>query len=431
MSNQKNGKFKMKFSLATNFDRELIENISEMDKDKSIKTVFGKLKTDMVGGGRASMLLPELSMEYLKDYIDLCHEKGLEFNYLLNPMCLSNKELIKSSREEMIKFIGGIVDLGVDWLTVNSPNLCKIIKREFPNVKISVGVHAGVWEIQHIKHWENIGVDEITLQSFSGRNFPLLESMLRYTKDSGIALRVFGNLFCLHNCSYRFSHSTGQSHASRSEGTESYLDNHVMTCTFDKVKNPVNIMASEWIRPEDVHYYEELCEKTGNYNFSIKLVERTKSTEFLTRVAEAYLTRNYDGNLLDLMLWPSVKSLAVKSEVAATSENSSKEEAANKTKDVMSIFGEFYSIPDIYVDNKKLDGFMDKFITNFDCTKKVCEGLESKCSKSRDVSDSSVMCSYCKNWTEKAISYEQEDKDEWVDKANDILESISDGTILR
>jgi collagenase-like PrtC family protease len=415
---------KMKYSIATNFDEKLIEAIAKMDMEKSIKSVFGKLKSDAIGGGRPAMFLPEVSFQKLADYIQLCHKNGIEFNYLLNPMCLGNKELTADGQKEIIKFMGELADIKIDWFTINSPALARIAKRKFPQIKISVGVHALVSELQHIKNWENLDVDEITLQMYLSRNFPMLERMLNYTKGTKVGLRVFANTLCLHNCSYRASHSTGQSHASRTgDPTEKYyLDVNTMTCTYEKIKNPAHLIAAEWIRPEDVKHYERLCEKTGNNNFTIKLVERTKSTEFLIRVAKAYLDQSYDGNLLDLMLWPSVKSpLAILSR---------KEAQTMPAKDMplpegFKIFKEYYTLPEINIENKKLDGFFNKFIETFDCTEKVCEVFQPSKEQIAQTDKKGLLCSYCKIWAQKSISYEQSAVDGWLEKSGTILNSIS------
>ena len=50
----------MQYDLATNFDEELIDFIVKHDTHKQIKSVFGKMRNDMAGGGRASFLLPEV-----------------------------------------------------------------------------------------------------------------------------------------------------------------------------------------------------------------------------------------------------------------------------------------------------------------------------------------------------------------------------------
>lgn len=411
-------KFKMNYSLATNLDLKLLDEIKKMDTDKSIKVVYGKLKTDVIGGGRAAGTLLDKSMQDLKEYIKACHDIGVEFMYLLNPMCMSNMELEKESRQEIMDFIESLVDAGVDWLTLNSPYLCKVVKEKFPKIKISVGIHACVSEIQQIKYWEDLGADEITLQMYVTRNFKLLEEMLLYTKKSGILLRVLGNNCCLHACPYRINHATGQSHASRKkDGSDKfYMDNNLITCTMEKVRNTTNLIASEWIRPEDVKYYEELCEKTNNYNFSIKLVERTKTTEFLVRVAKAYIDRSYDGNLLDIVLWPVASQFAKLKEGSMPESNSS---------EPVSRFFNFFNLPDVYIDNKKLDGFFEKFTTNYECNKKTCNGI-GKC----DTADETT-CSYCNGWAKRAVVIKDGEKaNEWLSKGEKLLDDIYNGCVL-
>jgi collagenase-like PrtC family protease len=420
-----NGGFKMKYSIATNFDTKLIEGIAKLDTDKSIASVYGKLKSDIVGGGRASAHLPELQMSELKNYIKLCHENGLTFNYLLNPMCLANKQFERSTRNEIMTLLEGVVDAGTDWLTINSPYLCQVVKKQFPDVKVSVGVHALAYELQHIKFWEDMGADEVTLQMHVSRNFPLLEKMLNYSKGSGIAIRIFGNHPCLYNCAYRIQHATGQAHASRTgDGAGKFVqDISLMTCTTEKIKDPAKLMSAGWIRPEDVKYYEELCDRTGNYNFSIKLVERTKTTDFLLRVVKAYLSRSYDGNLLDLMFWPDVKEFVT--------ENNSSQKVYNSVEiddsELFKGFLDFFMLPNIYIDNKKLDGFFGKFVSGYDCDKKVCSDSISRNNKTND---NSLMCSYCEKWSGKAIKLDKQEADQWIIKASSVLEDIRDGKRL-
>ena len=116
-------------------------------------------------------------------------------------------------------------------------------------------------------------------------------------------MRVIANAICLHGCPFLISHGAGQAHASQ-EGHAScgaYLDCNAFMCMLLKFRAPYRLIASDWIRPEDAHYYEELCDRVGYKRFSLKLLERTRDTAFLCRVVEAYVDERYDGNLIDIL----------------------------------------------------------------------------------------------------------------------------------
>lgn len=294
---------KMKYSLGTNFDEELLEYIIEYDKERQIESLFGKLKTDIIGGGRASNILPDLTMGQLKDYIEKCERAGIGFNYLLNPMCLGNREIQPKEHKEIVKFLDKISKIGVKHVTINSPYLCELIKKQFPEMKVTIGLYAYIYSLQHVKYWENLGADELTLHHRVNRNFNYLKSMLEYGKNRNIKLRVIANNVCLHDCPYQINHGCGQAHASQEKDSKHcmYLDYNLLKCNYAKITHPQELISSEWIRPEDVRFYQELCDETKNYNFSIKLLERTKTTEFLKRVVKAYIDEDYDGNLIDIL----------------------------------------------------------------------------------------------------------------------------------
>lgn len=410
----KNQKYKIEYDLSTNFDKNLISGIREIDKDHTIKTVFGKLRKDVVGGGRSSMTLPQLSFKELRAYIDLCHQNKLQFNYLINPACLGNKEMNPRTHKKIVKYIGNLAEAQIDAITVNSPFLCELIKKQFPDLDVTIGVAASVFTNIHIKNWEELGANEITLPHGLNRNFSELENILNFTKDRQIRVRVIANNVCLHECPYKISHSTSQSHASQKGNSSSNLniDYNLLSCNNKKIKKPEHIIASEWIRPEDVHLYEELCNKTGNHNFSIKLLDRTKTTDFLLRVVKAYTEFSFDGNLIDILNWPSKKQTKV---VHKAPMYWSAFKERYKLKELYN-YEDTYNLPEIHVDNKKLDGFIDKFMNNSECFEKVC-GLDMQ-------TQSSETCTYCKGWVKKAISYNQEEINQWIEKSDHTMEAL-------
>ncbi len=204
----------------------------------------------------------------------------------------------------------------------------------------------------------------------------------------------------------------------KGEKTKAIFDYCVFMCTFEKLKNPVNLIISEWIRPEDICYYEGICEKTGNNNLSIKLVDRTKNTDFLKKVVKAYMTRSYDGNLLDILNLQSNEQIGhvAKFTIAgrAIMDRYNFKEITN--------YINFFNLPEITIDNRKPDNFIDKFLGDYPCGSQLCN--------LGDNTDSRHTCSYCKAYADKAISYSKKEVNEHLDKAKILYEDLYNGNIF-
>lgn len=412
---------KMKYSLGTNFDEELLEYLIEYDKEHQIESLFGKLRTDIIGGGRASNVLPKLSMKELKNYIDKCKKAGIGFNYLLNPMCLGNREIKPNEHREILNFLNELQNIGVSHVTINSPYLCELIKKRFPELKVTIGLYAYIYSLQHVKYWESLGADELTLHHRVNRNFDYLKMLLTYTKGRNMKLRVIANNVCLHDCPYQINHGCGQAHASQEKDSKNciYLDYNLLKCNYAKITCPQELISSEWIRPEDVHFYQEICEETDNFNFSIKLLERTKTTDFLKRVVKAYIDERYDGNLIDILTWgtsQNTKSVAM---------GDIYKQAVTKRYNVEALkkYQKVFELPQINIDNRKLDGFLDYFVDHYSCDKNICG---NECGEN---SSGVSKCEYCKQWSDKAVSYDINAVSNWKETADQVLESMVESRI--
>jgi collagenase-like PrtC family protease len=414
----------MKYTVATNFDPKVVEAISKVNQEHSFISVFGKLKKDIIGGGRSSITLPKLSLADLQAYIRLCHHHGLKFNYLLNPLCLGNREFVRKEHYQILKFLDRLVAADTDNVTINSPYLCELIKKQYPQLKITIGHFAYVFSIRQIKYWVELGADEITLQHFINRNFILLEEMLQYTKKSGIALRIIGNNFCLHDCPYSIYHASGLSHSSdrKQKFNQLYIDYNIIRCNTAKMKDPVQMLTSNWVRPEDVKYYEQLCEKTGNHNFYIKLVDRAKTTEFLKRVINAYASQSYNGNLVDILNWGITANIY----------------RYDKTALITAIVTGFYNVrtmrkyanvfnlPAIFINNQKLDGFIEHFIHRYECNLKICNDFYA----AEPGEDNVRSCDYCRKWAENAITFKETEVKSWLEQTESFLADLSDSKLF-
>lgn len=164
------------------------------------------------------------------------------------------------------------------------------------------------------------------------------------------------------------------------------------------------------------------CAATDNFNLSIKLVERTKSTKFLTRVVEAYARRQYKGNLLDILLWPKSDDMVVKTEPTAE-EMKTMAELYNISQ--MFNYSKIFDLPNIYIDNTKLDGFLKKFVDDYACNHKICVSKQNI-----DVTDSNY-CSYCSSWVQRAIIYNGEQVEKWIDNCREFEKALDRSEVFR
>lgn len=402
----------MQLSLATNFDDELIGQV----KEYPVAELFGKLPRDFVGGGRPSYALAPLPRRRFGQHVRLAQSLGIGFNYLLNAACLDNLEFTRRGQRAIERTLGWLADSGVASVTVSLPYLLELIKRRFPQFKVTIGVFARVATVQQAKFWEGLGADCITLDPLIvNRDFKALAAI---RASVGCDLQLIANSDCLLFCPLASYHMVGLSHASqrrhRSAGVA--LDYCLLTCTAAKLDDPVHYVRSNWIRPEDVRQYED-----AGYG-RLKILERGAPTDVLVRRVRAYAARRYDGNLLDLidplagrqsadlrrnMLrglrlrwrdgWRSL--LAEARGMAALSRLA--EIRLRQTDPVR---------PGVYVDNRMLDGFLKGF-PNVSCAARDCD-----------------LCGYCHGWAKRAVTIDPDYDARYAEVERPLRERLCDGT---
>ena len=117
----------MKISLATNYKDDLIEQI----KDYPIYEIYGKLKNDIIGGGRPDDELKDIDTINFENHVKKVRDSGIKFNYLLNGSCLSNNEQNKEWQDNLKRFLDYLYNIGVNALTITNPYILQLVKKIF------------------------------------------------------------------------------------------------------------------------------------------------------------------------------------------------------------------------------------------------------------------------------------------------------------
>jgi collagenase-like PrtC family protease len=406
----------MRLSVATNFDPLLIESI----KAYPVVELFGKLREDAVGGGRAPYQLAPVTRRRLAEHVRQARRAGIEFNYLLNASCLGNREITRAGQMEIEELAGWICEIGVASVTVAAPYLLKLIKSRYPRLKVRVSVFGGVDRVRKAQMWEELGADSIVLDSLLiNRELSTLEAIRKSVKCD---LELLANNNCIAGCALSPMHMNALSHAGQSwHGNEGFfIDWCLLKCTEMKLRDPVNFLRSEWIRPEDLHLYEEL----GYDRF--KIAERDIPTSLMASRLKAYAERRYEGNLLDLVQpygFRDVKDSGrynrhgfgwlLRFFFRPMLANPARMLLLKHLADLLSMTRPAEGDPLVYIDNRALDGFMERF------RERGCR--EEDCGE----------CRWCHEFAGKSLRMDEGKRALALAACDEIFRALHDGSMWR
>ena len=406
----------MRLSVACNFDDALIEGL----RGYPVYEVYGKVTQDYAGGGRPSFYLPNANRAKVEKTVKKVHSMGIQFNYLLNAACMGNAEYTREGQKAIRETLDWCCEIGVDSVTVGQIILLQIIKKCYPQLKVRISAHRFTDSVRKARFWEDHGADCIVLNETAfAREFDALRAIREGVKCD---LSLIVNNSCRQDCAIAGTHASNMSHGSqRQKGRKQTLplDYHMLFCLDYRLREPVNYVRANWIRPEDLHYYE----KMGLDNF--KIVERNTPTPILLKRVKAYSERRFDGNFFDLVLPFNYPTEAYTNKAAREAYSVKramkyffKPSQVNVTKvpklmDLGKRMGLLYprkGKSELYLDNRKLDGFMDRFLTQ-SCIDVDCE-----------------KCRYCHDFADKALTIDPEYRRQVLAQYKDLFNDMHTGS---
>lgn len=366
------------FAVPAMYTESQLKDIVQLNKNsknnRKVKELYGSIPSAPVGTIRPSVTLPTITIEELCDYIKRVNDAGIEFDYIMNSTVLDGSEYTKEGKQEIIEFVGKMVDSGLNTITITVPYIIRLIKKYYPKLNMTASICAEVESVQRALDFEEIGVNCIVPAKDINRDFKTLNNMNKACKSN---LKLLCTTPCLYKCSDLYYHMNLSSVRDNSLQNSlkvkgNFMSHTASRCQRRRLENLVEYIKSPWIRPEDLPYYEAI----GINDF--KLDGRDKTEEYNMDVLRAYMEGEHSGNLLYLMqnYYPKDKEEF--------------DRIVNAQTDDWRLC--------VYLDNTKLDGFIKHFASMKNTCEKGCTG-----------------CNYCQSWMEQSIMIYKDNTDQYLD----------------
>lgn len=343
------------YKMGCSFEPDLLEGVqrlNEIDANVQISELYGSLKQHAFLAARPIFRLPEINDEHFESFVRKCNDIGIMFNYTFNTIYPGSKRFLYSQRNDLIDLVRYLEDVGVKMITVGNPLIAELIREASSTIKLEVSTVAHIDAITQVKVWkEKYSIEKICGNISKNRAIRFLENCAKYCLANDITLSLMVNEFCGNSGGTQenaygthciFRDSCFLCHTGNDTIEDVNLLNEYPTryCTSSKDEGSA-WLKTRFIRPEDIDRYVNI----GITHF--KLAGRTGGTKHLLKVAEAYIRKSWEGNLLGL------------------------------GKQIETVFAEGDKIikqQRIYIENKKLEGFVDFWFKHidFDCAEEVC-----------------------------------------------------------
>lgn len=284
----------MEFCVPTNWQESTIEHLISVNTTEEIKEVYGKIFADTMGYEAASCGLESISRKKAQRHIKDLSSHGFSFNYLLDDICMDNLEFTRKGQMKIRNILEWLIKAEVNSVTIANPYLMLWIKENYSFLPVYVSASVNVDSLNRAKFWEGLGADMITFPGpVINRNFKFIE-LLR--KSLACKIQLLGNNACRQDCASYINHALNTAHSFRR--TDKFnghiFDYYVTMCWVKRLENPINFIRCDWIRPEDVCFYE----KKGVDR--IQLVDIDVSGDRFIQICGAYINRCHKGNLIEL-----------------------------------------------------------------------------------------------------------------------------------
>lgn len=232
--------------------------------------------------------------EVLSDELCALRAAGRKLDLLLNANCYGEFAMGRRLEVRICDIISELESWGCmpDIVTAASPFVAFCIKQNFPQIETRASVNMRLTTLQAMRYLSPL-FDSFYIGRDVQRNIDTLQSFSEWAHSNGKKIGILANSGCLRNCPWQTYHDNLIAHSDQAQKhiRSEKFNPHLCWTLYQDPSNFPEILKATWIRPEDIDKYAPCVD-------FVKLATRQHSLPRL--VVDAYCSRSYDGNLLDL-----------------------------------------------------------------------------------------------------------------------------------
>lgn len=286
----------MNLSVGFNWDRALLDHLKEI---RQVTDLHVLLPRTVVGAGSLAYLSAEVDRGTVEDLVKDAHRAGKTFTVVLDAPNMEATEWEPDVHQQVLELFSWLESIKVDWVELAIPYLVELVHVRFPKLKIKVSPTTRTATMDTVNFLVEMGADMVGLEPLVQRRFDVLKVI---AAESTVPIWLNASEGMLRGSpSYgNFDHVWTNAVHSSFRGEDDAYGEFAKTYNpaFDDgymAAHPVELTRANFIRPEDLHRYEDL----GIKHFKLDCAIYTTAT--IINTVDAYVARRFDGNLVELV----------------------------------------------------------------------------------------------------------------------------------
>lgn len=302
------------YKLGSNFDVQLISQVKDLNdkyKDQGVQVdeFYGSDRDHAFLAARPDFRLPDVSQQELASYVRKALDAGINFNYTMNSINPGSKRELDEKKHDIKEYIKFLEGIGVHRITAANPIIFEMVREVSSTMKLEVSTIMHVDTVTQIKYLKDtFNIDKVCGNLLKNRNKRFLKGAADYCNANGLSYEIMVNEFCGVGTDTATTHCTLRDACYTAHATDKTKEDALLFetypmkhCIWARENDVTSWLKLRFVRPEDIYRYEDL----GIYNY--KITGRTGTTKYIATMAEAYLSRSWEGNLLQL--WKPLETI--------------------------------------------------------------------------------------------------------------------------